>query len=145
MWYVSVYIQSEFVDTFVVNIDYIIYLVTWSFFKWTLLYFCDDCVCNIFIVQFCFLIYVTFPPAQSQMLSELFRIYSQASPYSIQISKWSSSAQAVNSVEFVLLACIKLESLILFHDPFKMSRAPLPYIWSSDDNNYEGLLHLIAP
>ena len=48
----SFHIQNEFVAKFVVTTDYVIYLVTCSFVKHMLLYFSDDCVCNIFIVQF---------------------------------------------------------------------------------------------
>ena len=44
--------QNEFVAKCVVTTDYMIYLVTCTFVKHILLYFSDDCVCNIFIVLF---------------------------------------------------------------------------------------------
>jgi len=47
----SFHIQNEFVAKFVVTTDYVIYLVTCTFVKHTLLYFTGDCVCNIFIVH----------------------------------------------------------------------------------------------
>jgi len=58
MWYVSLHIQNEFVAKFVVTADYMICLVTCSFVKQIILYFSDDCVCNIFIVQFLVILYM---------------------------------------------------------------------------------------